>query len=105
MAVRNSRRTHRLAGATAETLGDVPVDTLALGWQRSLEQRPHEDDSTARTVVLVLEREIRWTRLETETAVHARIDPRALAGEWTVGQSALGRYDDRRAHERSPKMP
>ena len=82
------------------------VSTLGVARrQRALEQRSHEHDAPARTVVLVLEREIRRAGLQTEAAVDAGVDARRFAGERTARQRALGRDDGRSAHAEPPKIP
>src|SRR5712664_3727561 len=74
LPIRHSARTYRLARPAPETLIDVLLNARIVRRHRSFEQRPHEKDSPARTVVLVLEIQISRARLQTESAVHARVD-------------------------------
>jgi hypothetical protein len=53
------------------------------------EQRSHQEDSSARTVVLVFECEVCRARLKAKPAMHAGVDPGDLAGERRVGQRTL----------------
>src|SRR3982750_1164966 len=74
LAIRYATRTHRLAGATAKTLVDMLLHARVVGPYRSLEQRSHQENPAPRAIVLILEVEIRRARLETKSAMHARVD-------------------------------
>ena len=88
MAVRHSRWTSRLASAAAQATADVRLNRFVVRRDGPFEKRPHEKDSAARTVVLILQCEIGWARLKTESAVHTRVDSRELACEWRIGKRA-----------------
>lgn len=53
--------------------------------ETAVHRRAHEHETAAGTVILVLEREIRGTRLQTEPAVHAEVEAR---GEVVEGDPA-----------------
>src|ERR1700737_2932431 len=82
------RRAYRPARPAAQTLIDVLLHARIVWFHRSFEQRPHEKDSPAGTVVLILEVQIGRARLETESAVHARVDAGQRVGERSAGQGA-----------------
>ena len=105
MSIGNPRRTRRFACATSQALRDVCLDAFVLRRERSLEQRAHQHDSAARTVVLVLEREIRRTALESESAMDASVDAGFFARQRTIRQRTLGRHNDGCAHAGSPRIP
>ena len=115
LAVRNTRRTCRFTRAASKTAIDVRVNSLVVHSEISLEQRSHEEDSSARTVVLVLESLIRRTRLETKAAVHALIDTRQRCFERSTrkraGWSCISRcrrlvyYFEGNTHVSGPSIP
>ena len=76
LTVRYTRWTCGLTGAASETAIDVRVHARIVGAQLAFHERPHEDDAPARAVVLVLEVHVRWTGLQAEAAVDARLDAR-----------------------------
>jgi hypothetical protein len=95
MAVRHSGWTGCLASSAAQATADVRLNRFVVRRDSPFEKRPHEKDSSPRTVVLILEREIGWARLKTESAVHARVDSRELSSERGIGERA-GRSSVRR---------
>ena len=111
LAVRNSARADGLARSASETLIDVLLHARIIGLDRALEQRPHEKNASARTVVLVLEIQVRRARLEAESAVHARIDSRQRVGERRAGKRAARhrivrkRVSGEARSRQSPSMP
>src|SRR5258708_25641323 len=90
LPVWHTRRTCGLARAAAKTPVDVRAHVRVGWWQRPLDERAHEHDAASRAVVLVLEREIRRARLETEAAMHACVDARTHSGERRARQRASG---------------
>src|SRR6185312_12498510 len=76
---------------TAETSIDVLPQIGIARRQLPVKQRTHQDDPAARRVVLVLQREIRRTRLQTEPAVHTRVESRLFLRERRVSAWRPGR--------------
>src|SRR5688500_424970 len=110
LPVRYARWASGLAGAASETSIDVRVHARIVGAQLTFDERAHEDDTTARAVVLVLEVHVRWTRLQAEAAVDARLDSREGRGERRIGDragegSAPGERRRRGHSTGSPRMP
>ena len=56
----------------------------------ALQQSAHEHETTARTVVLVLEIHVGWTGLQAEAAVHARIETGCGACQRRAGNCTSG---------------
>ena len=86
MTIGYSGRARCFARSATEATADVRLNVFIVGRNRSFEKRPHEKDSSPRTVVLIFERKIGWTRLKTESAVHACVDSRELSGKRRVGK-------------------
>ena len=76
LPIRNTGRTCGLARTTAQAPVDVRSHRLVVRRDGSFEKRSHQEDSAARTFVLVFKRQIRRTRLKAEAAVNARVDSR-----------------------------
>src|SRR5690349_15696091 len=81
MAVRNARRTHRLARATTEAAVDVRLERWIIERESALERQAHEQNASTRAIVLVFERQIGGAALQAEPAVHARVDAAAHVRE------------------------
>src|ERR1700737_1451893 len=88
LPVRHPARAYRLASPADQKLIDVLLHARIVWFHLSFEQRPHEKDSPAGTVVLILEVQIGRARLETESAVHARVDAGQRVGERRARQGA-----------------
>ena len=113
--VRHAGWTGRLAGPASETTIDVRVHRRVIRRDRSFEQRPHQENSSARTLVFILESQICRTRLEAEATMNTRVDSRKRCLERRSGQRA--RWDrvrwcrrvvhdrERSAHARGPRIP
>ena len=86
LAVRNARGTRRLARPAAEAAVDVRVNLGVVRLDRALEQRAHKEYPAARTLIFILEREIRRTRLKTKAAMHALVDSRKRRCKRAVGK-------------------
>ena len=81
MTVRHAGRTCRLACPAAEATINVRLEGGVVEREGALERRSHKQHAAARTVILVLEREIRRTALEAEPAVYAGVDAGSHLGE------------------------
>src|SRR3569833_2854384 len=86
VAVRNARRAHRLACPASETSRNVCLDAITRRLEGRLEQRAHEHDAAAWTVVLILECQICRTLLKTESTMHACVDSRLLLRKRAIGK-------------------
>ena len=51
----------------------------------AIEQATHEHKASARTVVFVLQIDVRWARLQAESAMNARIKTGRRVGKRSVG--------------------
>ena len=109
LPVGDARRTRGFACAAAEASVDVGLDAGVVEGQLSFDHRSHQNDATAWTVVLILEIHIRRTRLQTESAVHARFDSRNGRRQRRVGNGAGERPSPgqrgRRHAWASPRIP
>lgn len=115
LAVRNAGRACRFTGPATKAPVDMGVNGFVVRLDRPFEQRAHEKNPTAGTLVFVLEREISRTCLKTESAVDTLIDSRQRSRQRGVGERAGGDSICRRrtlfiedwktAHETGPMMP
>src|ERR1051325_7599669 len=110
MPVRNARRTYGFAPSAAEASIEMPARILIARIQCAIDERAHEQQASARSVVLVLQREIGRTCLQTEAAMHARIETLARVREWRVRKSAMIRRCEWRdigtgGHVAAPRIP
>jgi hypothetical protein len=96
MSVRYSRWARCFARPTAQAAADVRLNVFIVRRNRPFEKRPHEKDSSPRTVILIFEREIGRTRLKTKSAVHARVDSWQFSGKRRIRKRtcrrSVGRY-------------
>src|SRR6266550_7729157 len=88
MPIRHSRWTRCLASSAAQATADVRLNGFVVRRDRPLEKRAHKKDSSAWTVVFILECEIGGARLKTESTVYTRVDSRELSSERRIGKRA-----------------
>jgi hypothetical protein len=111
LAIWNATRAGRFARPAAEAAVDVLVHIGIVGSYGALEQRPHQKNSAARTVVLVVVHQIGRACLQAESAVHARVDSRENVGERRSRQRAAGdrafgqRIGRKRGVRHQPSIP
>lgn len=90
LTIRNSGRTGGLARSASQAPVNMRVNGRVVRRNCPLEQRSHEENTAPRALVLVLEREIRRTRLQAEATVNARVDPRKRGRKRRVRERARG---------------
>jgi hypothetical protein len=76
MAVRHTGGTCGLACTAAETAIEMELRVRVVERERAVREALHQDDATARRVVLVREREVGGAGLEAEAAMDAKFRPR-----------------------------
>src|SRR5437870_2632419 len=111
VAIRYAGGTRGLACATAKTTVEMTAHVFVVGEQRALEERAHEQQPSARTVVLVLERHVRRTALKAESAMHTCVQPSPSVRERSIRKRAMFRCAMQRGgisggrHDCAPRMP